>query len=249
MEDVLIQGVDKNQHDQQLEKVLSRLVAAGMTLNKTKCKFGVNKVEFLGHVIDGAGIHAGPRLQGILDFPTPQNVKAVRSFLGMANQYARFSSKLAEVSKPIRDLLCKDTPWCWAEAQEQAFLDIKKIFQEAPVLAVYDKDRETIITTDASNTGIGATLSQVQTDGSRRLVAAASRSLTETEQGYAAIEKESLGVCWALEKFSPYVLGMRNVIVETDHRPLVTLFGNIFLDRLPPRIQRFKLRLQKFFNM
>jgi len=49
-----------------------------------------------------------------------------------------------------------------------------------------------------------------------------------------------------MEKFSPYILGMKNVIIETDHRPLVTLFGDIFLDRLSPRIQGFKLRFQKF---
>jgi len=75
------------------------------------------------------------------------------------------------------------------------------------------------------------------------LISAASRSLKETEKCYAAIEKEISAVCWAMEKFSPYILGMKNLIIETDHRPLVTLFGNIFLDRLPPRIQGFKLRL------
>lgn len=77
-------------------------------------------------------------------------------------------------------------------------------------------------------------------------MAAASRSLTDTEQKYTAIEIESLGVCCAMEKFSQYILGMKDVIIETDHKPLVTIFGNMLLDRLPPRIQGFKLRLQRF---
>ena len=128
-------------------------------------------------------------------------------------------------------------------------MKVKQLFQSPPILAIYNPNRETIVTTDASNQGLGATLSQIQADGSRRLVAAASRSLTETEQRYAAIEKEALGVCWAMEKFSQYVLGMRNVVIETDHKPLTTLFGHVFLDRLPPRIQRFKLRLQRFDYM
>ena len=51
-----------------------------MTLNENKCKFGVTQMQFLSHIIDQAGIHAGPRVQGILDFPTPVKVSNVRSF-------------------------------------------------------------------------------------------------------------------------------------------------------------------------
>ena len=246
MDDVLVYGQNQSEHDTRLQLVLDRLLDAGMTLNKSKCEFGVDKVQFLGHIIDHEGIHAGPRLQGIHDFPRPQNVKAVRSFLGLANQFARFSKDLANATEAMRALLRKDTPWHWGTNQEESFQRVKQIFSNTPVLARYNVDSETIITTDASNQGIGATLSQIQPDGTRRLVAAASRSLNETEQRYAAIEKESLGVCWALEKFSQYILGMTNVTVETDHRPLTTLFGNMFLDRLPPRILGYKLRLQRF---
>ncbi|XP_067945085.1 uncharacterized protein [Watersipora subatra] len=244
MDDILVVGQSTEQHDSRLSVVLRRLEQAGMTLNKSKCQFGVSKVQFLGYVIDQFGIHTGPRVQGILEFPTPANVTGVRSFLGLANQYARFSPQLADVTKPLRDLLRKDVDWMWGYGQQEAFQKVKEIFANPPVLATYDPTRETIITTDASNQGLGATLSQVQPDGTRRLVAAASRSLSDTEQRYAAIEKEALGVCWALEKFSQYILGMKKVLIETDHKPLITLFGNLFLDRLPARIQGFKLRLQ-----
>ena len=107
---------------------------------------------------------------------------------------------------------------------------MKEMFRSPPVLVTYDSTLQTFLITDASNYGLEATLSQIQ------LVTAASRSLTETEQRYAAIEKESLGICWTMEKFSLYVLGMRNVVIEADHKPLTTLFGDKFLDRLPPRI-------------
>lgn len=79
----------------------------------------------------------------------------------------------------------------------------------------------------------------MSSDGSCRMIAAASRSLTETEQRYAVIEKESLAVCWLLEKFFQYILGMKCVTVETDHKPLVSLFDDKFMDRLPPRVQGF----------
>ena len=246
MDDLLVYGEMLEQHDERLQIVLDKLMSAGMTLNKAKCKFGVPTVEFLGHIIDKDGIHAGPRLQGIMDFPRPKDVTAIRSFLGMANQYAKFSDKLAETSAALRGLMKHGVPWVWTKAQEDSFQGVKNLFMKTPVLAVYSPESETIITSDASNAGLGATLAQIQDDGSRRLIAAASRSLTETEERYAAIEKESLAVCWSMEKFAQYILGMECVTVETDHKPLVSLFGNKFLDRLPPRIQGFKLRLQRF---
>ena len=249
MDDVLVYGKDQTEHDGRLEQVLQRIKAAGMTLNKDKCKFGEKSVQFLGYVIDGNGINAGPRIQGIIDFPVPTDITAVRSFLGLANQFARFSNGLADVSGPLRELLrteVKEDGWYWGQAQEQAFQDVKALFREPPVLATYSCERKTFVTTDASRDGVGAVLSQVQDDGSRRLVAAASRSLNDAEERYAAIELEALAICWAMEKFSQYVLGMEGVTIETDHKSLVPLFGCMFLDKLPPRIQGFKLRLQRF---
>jgi len=82
---------------------------------------GVPSVSFLGYTIDQSGIHVGPRVHGIVDFPTPKNVTSVQSFLGIANQYARFSEELAAVSEPIRMLLKKDVPWHWSSKQENSF--------------------------------------------------------------------------------------------------------------------------------
>lgn len=246
MDDVLVFGEDRQQHDSRLSEVLRCLKVAGMTLNKSKCQFASESVEFLGYRIDQEGIHTGQRVQGIIDFPELQNVAAVHNFLGLVNQYARFSSRVADLSAPLRALLKKGVDWCWESAQRTAFSAIKEEFRHAPVLAAYDPTSKTIVTSDASGRGIGATLCQIQPDGSRRMVAAASRSLLDAETRYAAIEKEALDVCWAMDKFSPYILGMIDVIIETDHKPLIPLLGNMFLDRLPPRIQRFKLRLQRF---
>lgn len=86
----------------------------------------------------------------------------------------------------------KSLPWIWTKAREGSFQGVKNLFKkETPVLAVYSPQSEPIVTRDASNSGLGATLTQIQDDGSRRLIAAASRSLTETEDRYAAIEKRT----------------------------------------------------------
>ena len=102
---------------------------------------------------------------------------------------------------------------------------------------------------DASNSGLGATIFQVQPDGTRRLVASKSHSLTDTESRWSVIEKEALGIAWPLEKFDMYILGHPDVTVETDHKPLVPIFNSKAVNDLTIRIQRQRLRAMKYaFN-
>ena len=76
-------------------------------------------------------------------------------------------------------------------------------------------------------------------------MAYASRAMSETEQRYSQIEKEALAIVWACEKFSDYIVG-KLVQLETDHKPLVPLLSTTHLDRIPPRVLRFWLRLTRF---
>ena len=101
------------------------------------------------------------------------------------------------------------------------------------------------ISADTSSYGLGAVLLQ-NTDGTTwQPVAFTSRALSETELRYAQIEKEALALVYACEKFSDYVLG-KNILLETDHKPLVPLFGSKSLDTLPPRVLRFRIHLMRF---
>ena len=72
-----------------------------------------------------------------------------------------------------------------------------------------------------------------------------SRSLTPTEQRYAQVEKEALGLTWACERYRNFLIG-KHFQLETDHKPLLSLLGSQALDALPPRIQRFRLRLMRY---
>ena len=109
MDDILVYGKCQEEHDHRLTAVLERLQQAKVTLNKDKCKFSVNCVRFLGHIIDNSGIHPDPqKLEAIQMMPTPKSVSDVRRFLGMANQLGKFLPSLAEISKPLRDLLSKN---------------------------------------------------------------------------------------------------------------------------------------------
>lgn len=245
MDDVLVFGKDKEEHDVRLTAALERIKAAGVTLNPSKCEFEKSKLKFLGHIIDENGIQADPeKTAAIREMKPPTNVSELRRLLGMANQLGKFSSRLTEISQPLRLLLSKKTTWMWGDAQEQAFINLKEELSKPTILALYNPQAPTKVSADASSYGIGAVLLQ-ETNSYWKPVAYASRSMTETEQRYAQIEKEALATTWACEKFSSYILGMKFTI-ETDHKPLVPLLERKDLDKLPPRVLRFRLRLARF---
>ena len=160
---------------------------------------------------------------------------------------AKFSSSLADTSAPLRDLLRKDRTWCWDAVQQKAFDDVKKAMASAPVLALYDPNRPTIVSADSSSYGLGAELKQQQIDGTWRPVVFASRLLTDIERRYAQVEKETLALTWACEKLSDFLIGAQRFILQTDHKPLTSLISpQRALDDVPPRIQRFRIRLMRF---
>ena len=134
--------------------------------------------------------------------------------------------------------------WTWGPDQERAFAQVKADLTKPTVLALYNPDSKTKISANASSFGLGAVLLQQSSDDWQP-VAYASRSLTDTEERHAQIEKEALAITWACERLATYILG-RSFQIETDHKPLVPLLSTKHLDNLPPRVLRFRLRMAKF---
>ena len=128
IDDLLVHGETQNQHDRRLHAVLKRLEESNVTLNKSKCLFSIPSVKALGHVISAEGVSPDPdKVKAIVNIPVPKNVAEVRSFMGMVNQFNKFTSHLATKSKPLRDLLCKDSVWHWGECQNEAFNELKNV--------------------------------------------------------------------------------------------------------------------------
>ena len=244
MDDILVSAATQKQHDDRLEQVVKIIQKAGITLNE-KCEFSKPSVTFLGHVIDGEGCRPDPKkVQAITEMETPKNVSEVRRFLGMVNQLSKFSPNIAEKSMSLRELLNSKNAWTWGPSQEKSFSDIKSEMTNSLCLIHFDVNKETVISADASSYGLGAVLRQYD-KGFLKPVAYASRSMSETEQRYAQIEKEALAITWACEKFSNYLIGSKFKI-QTDHKPLVPLLSTKDLAELPIRVQRFKLRLMRY---
>ena len=173
--------------------------------------------------------------------PTPQNLSDLRHFMGMINQFGKFSNKLAELTEPLRQLLRKKNSWTWGHAQDQAFAEVKSELMKPTVLALFDVNADLKVSADASSFGLGAVLLQ-NNNSCWQPVAFASRVMSDTKRRYAQVEKEVLVITWACEKFSTYILG-KKFMIETDHKPLIPLQGTKHLDDLPPRVLRFRLRL------
>jgi transposase InsO family protein len=245
MDDIVVYGRTLEEHNERLDKCLQKLSAAGITLNRSKCSFHQEEIVFLGHVVGQHGIKAhAAKTTAIQEMEEPTDLKSLRRFLGMVNQMGKFLPHLADVTEPLRSLLSPKTEWIWESQQRNAVKKIKNMLAATPILAPYDHQRPTKVSADSSSYGLGAVLLQ-KSDDTWKPVAYASRSLSETEKRYAQVEKEALAAVWACSKFQDYLYGI-TFVLETDHQPLVALFGHKTLDEIPPRIQRMRMRMMRF---
>ena len=110
----------------------------------------------------------------------------------MINQQSKFSPSLAESTKHLRDLLSKKNHWSWTSVHQETFDHLKESLSTDVTLGLYDPNQETVLSADASSYGLGAVLRQKQPDGTFKPITYVSRSMTNTEQRYAQIEKEVL---------------------------------------------------------
>lgn len=245
VDDLLIYGKTKQEHDERLKKVLQRCREINLKLNQKKCKFCLTEITYLGHKITQKGIYPDPtRTSAILNMPRPQNVKDVERFLGLITYVGRFIPNLSDKSHKLRELLKKDTEWHWSNVHEETFKNLKSLLSKAPVLQYYSLEKPVVISVDSSKDGLGACILQ-----NGLPVTYASRTLTNAERNYAQIEKELLACVFACERFYPYIYGRSDVTIETDHKPLVSIISKP-IGSAPARLQRMLLRLQLYtFNL
>ena len=182
---------------------------AGLKLHPRKCHLLRHKITYLGHVVSAQGIAPDPdKTDRVNLWPIPHSAKEVQQFLGLANYYHRFIKDFASLAKPLHRLTEKGREFTWTQESDQAFNTfLKQKLTSASVLALPNWSKSFLLDTDASETGIGAVLSQVQDDGSECVIAYASRLLSKQERNYCVTRKELLAVVTFLQHFHPYLIG------------------------------------------
>lgn len=186
----------------------------------------MKEVEYLGFRVSGDGIIANPeKVSAVQNFPTPTDVKQVRSFLDLASYYRRFIPNFSVIAGPLYALTKKDAVFLWSDSCVEAFGLLKTLLTQAPILAFPDFSFLFRLETDASGLGLGAVLSQEQEDGTIRPIAYASRTLPPHERNYGSTELEALGVVWAVRHFRQYLYG-HTCHVFTDHEALKSLLNS-----------------------
>jgi len=159
IDDILVATDMEEGHNELVEEVLRRLEENDLFLKLEKCKWKVREVEFLGVVIGPKGVEIQKeKVEGVLNWLAPRNVKEVQKFLGLANYYRRFIKNFARIAAPLHVLVRKEQKWKWEKKQEEAFEELKAVFTTEPVLAIPDIDREMRVEADASDYATGGVL-------------------------------------------------------------------------------------------
>ncbi|PNY15662.1 retrotransposon-related protein [Trifolium pratense] len=213
-DDILVYSKNVRQHKDHLHQVLSVLQANCFVANQAKCKFGCSQVDYLGHIISGAGVSVDPeKIKCILDWPVPKGVKGVRGFLGLTGYYRKFIKNYGKMVKPLTDLTKKDN-FKWGNDEQEAFQLMKNIMSSPPVLTLPNFEIPFEVECDAAGRGIGAVLMQ-----KRQPIAYFSKALSDGNLAKSVYEKELMALVLSIQHWRHYLLG-KHFTVFTDHKSL-----------------------------
>ncbi|CEJ61941.1 hypothetical protein PMG11_03668 [Penicillium brasilianum] len=209
-------------HRRKVGDVLQKLIDAGLQCDIAKSEFEQKSVKYLGFIVEaGKGIHVDPKkVEAIRAWERPKSIRDVRSFIGFANFYRPFIPRFADLSAPLTRLMKKDAIFEWDDNCQQAFVELKELFINAPILAHFEEDRQTVVETDASGWATGAVLSQYGPDRQLRPCAYLSQKLSPAESNYEIHDKELLAIIRALREWRPELKMVPRFTIVTDHKNL-----------------------------
>jgi hypothetical protein len=222
LDDILIFSKNQKDHEKDIKEVLRRLSTNQLFCKSSKCSFHVDTVDYLGLVISPKGISMEEKkVQAVKEWPVPQNIKQVQSFLGFANFLRRFVANYSTLARPLHNRTHKDAKWEWGETEQKSFDSIKEAICQWPVLAHPDPSKPYYLETDASGAAMGAILSQRPEDRRLHPIAYMSQSFAGVEQNYDTHDKELLAIIKALEFWRIFLEGTKEpTTMFTDHRNL-----------------------------
>ncbi|GBG76234.1 hypothetical protein CBR_g21982 [Chara braunii] len=222
--------------------VLEKLRESNFKINAKKCEWAKTQVLYLGHMLDGDGIKPeDSKMAAIRDWPTPRTLTDLRSFLGLANYYRKFVRNFSTIAAPLRRMLKKEAIWQWDKDCTSALKKLKHALIEYPVLKVADPSLPFVVTTDASQYGIGAVLQQDDGNGYRPVEFVSARMPSE-KVATSTYERELYALRQALEHWKHYLLG-RHFKVYYDHETLRWLKTQA---KMTPKLTRWAAEIDQY---
>lgn len=257
-DDILIYSKYMKEH---VQVVLEALKSNQLYAKLSKCSFTQPQVEYMGHVIRGDGVATDPtKIEAITQWPTPENLTQLRSFLGLTGYYRRFIEHYDFTCKPLFQSMKKDN-FQWGTNQMEYFNILKHKMTQALVLALPDFSQPIILETDASAYGIGDVLMQ---EG--RPLSYFSKTIGPKAAAMSTYDKEAMAIIEALKHWKHYFVA--SSIIRTyqqsltyiqeqkltegiQHKLLIKLLGYSFKieykqgknNKVVDALSRFKCRL------
>ena len=215
----------------------------GITVNPDKCKFGLEAIEYVGHVIDGDGIHfTRDKLDSVTNFPLPKTKGELKAFIGLVNYFRDHLKDLSIVMRPLDKLVTPYHPkdiLNWNEETTASFKAATKLVDECPKLHFLDDSSEIILQTDACNTGMGAYLFQMR-EGKEIPIAFMSKAFDERLSKWCTFQQEGFAIFYAMKKWRHLLLD-RKFKLMTDHANLLYL-----KDSSDPKVLRWMVSIQEY---
>ncbi|KAK6224224.1 reverse transcriptase domain protein [Colletotrichum tabaci] len=222
LDDILIFSPTLEIHKEHVHKVLQKLQEAKLLVEPEKSVFHSQRVDYLGFTITPGEIRMDDKkIAAVKDWPRPQNVKDIQSFLGFVNFYRRFLKGYSGKINPLIKLTRKDTTFEWTNEQDKAFEDIKQQVLSEPVLMIPDPRKPFELETDASDYAIGGQLGQRDEEGRLHPCGFFSKKLSGPELNYQIHDKELMAIIEAFREWKPQLSGTKHEVkVYTDHKNL-----------------------------
>lgn len=237
VDNVTICGTSPESHNTNLAAFMSAANSYGLTFNSSKSILAQPSIRLLGYEVSKNSIKPDPdRMKALRELPPPHNTKAQQRVIGLFAYYSQWIRKYSEKIRPL--VINKSFPL--SPAAHDAFNLLKAELEHAAIVSV-DQNVPFVVETDASDVAISATLNQ-----NGKPVAFFSRTLSQSEQHYASIEKEAHAVVESIRKWRHYLLG-RQFTVVTDQKSVAFMYNSRNKSKIKnDKIQRWKVELSSY---
>lgn len=241
VDDILVFGKDKKEHDSNLEWVLRKAQENNVKIKLEKCCFAQQQVNYLGFCVSGNSIRPLPdKVETLIRAKPPSDKTQLRSLIGKLNFYSRFIPNYSKALEPLRELFRKNRDFQWKPIHQTAYEKLTKQLDKSSVHYIPRREEKKFVELHVSSDSLETIcLSQEQT-----MICRASRLLSPTEMNYSYIEKQLLALILALEKFD-VLLEPISTIVKIPSKELKKVFE---LKHKPERVENLLMRIPARFD-